>query len=1297
MRVGRWIFKKIILLIAGALIVLAVVASALHLMLPYAQHYRVDLEKVLSQEMGHPVHFSHVDFTWDGLSASLILTDVRVELGATSSVRLKIHHLHLGIGLWSSLLSGQVRLDKIAATGIDYVANIHLAHQGTFSDTQFLHSLHLSDRRLRQSLMARLAPNTRFQFSGGLSITDSQHQAHAFGANFHLIGRLKDGQFLRVALTFSRGRQPIMVVAHFSHFLRPQMKGVVYVMARAVSWPSTFLSDFWPHFPILHGQIDTHLWVEIAGNNLQRVTGIASFQQFQIQSKSAAVHPSSVDATFTFGWRKMAQGWDFGVRRSGSTTSQSPFDFNVIARHQMNGGDQLAGHATWFDIGAIAPIIAALPSCPSALSHALIEGKPTGLIRNLRFRTLLKGGQMHHGAMSLSVVDLALHSFAEYPGFNHVDGTMWLTPKEGWIFLNGRQTTIHAPRIFEKPLPAINFSVPVVWQRTASQWLMTAGDLRVENKLLKVTGKASIKKSPHRHPDVNVALHIDHVDLHAVRDFFPMTILSKRLNAWLDKAFNQGKVRNGSMLLSGDLSQFPFYQHQGRFRVTLPVSQVELSYYRNWPVLKNAQGLVVFSGPSLSIELDQGTVMGTQLGRSTATIPDLANAVLHLKLQGEGPVADAVQYLAYTPVADGHRQVFKKIQTTGQERFSGEMRLPIAEAGMQGFSIHGRSQVTQGSFAFKGQNFHMRAINGVFHFDRLRLWANNVSAQFRGARVRMKTELRAGRSVNVELTGQYPLAELLPKDSIFRHVASGKARMVIGFQVPLTSKAIQQHGVTVQIRSDLKGIRVALPEPLGKRAQTVRPLRVAFAVDHPHPQVRADYGSHLRILMQLTGEGVCQIPQAMAISYDATLPRLPQVGIAMNGVFHRLNVDDWRKSSLVQGTVTSLAARYRCPGSQTNPWHRIQQIQVQAGTLIFWGIPFEQAHIGIHSRDKVWQTTVSSKELVGAIEIPYDLHGGTPLRFSIQKLDLPSTTLASLQAGSTAPKSALSSLSPRQIPPLNGSIADLKLGHIHLKQIHIETTPVSTGLKINQLLLQEPSIQARAHGWWRILKGKGASTQLTVHADIKNAGAFLKQIGYSGLDNGHGSLDAQLDWPGSPMSVRWKNLRGQGTMMVNDGRMNQINTGPIGKLIALINLNQLPTYLTSGFGSLFKHGFAFNQLHGDFGFDRGVLEMRHFQIDGPSANIGMQGAINILTESLNMDVTVVPQLQSTLSIAGAVAGGPLVGLGIYLFSHMTGAGSLFNKMFKIEYHVAGTFSHPVVKMLSQSSGPPHSTQSQGLF
>ena len=273
-------------------------------------------------------------------------------------------------------------------------------------------------------------------------------------------------------------------------------------------------------------------------------------------------------------------------------------------------------------------------------------------------------------------------------------------------------------------------------------------------------------------------------------------------------------------------------------------------------------------------------------------------------------------------------------------------------------------------------------------------------------------------------------------------------------------------------------------------------------------------------------------------------------------------------------------------------------------------------------------------------------------------------------------------MDPTVIPPLALNIKALEFDQLALGQASLRVVPEPDGVRIDSLQLKPAWMALKASGAWTRRKD-AASSHFLVEISSDDAGDMLEELGYSAEMKG-GKTDVKIDaaWSGAPFDLAFANLQGELDLKIGAGRLVEVEPGA-GRLFGLLSLNSLQRRLTLDFSDLFRKGYTFDRIEGKFSLTEGNAYTDDLYIEGPSARVEITGRVGLEARDYDQLVTVVPNVSSTLPIAGAIAGGPAVGAALLLADKL-----LPRQMEKLtsfshyRYSLTGSWENPQLTRLS---------------
>jgi uncharacterized protein YhdP len=274
---------------------------------------------------------------------------------------------------------------------------------------------------------------------------------------------------------------------------------------------------------------------------------------------------------------------------------------------------------------------------------------------------------------------------------------------------------------------------------------------------------------------------------------------------------------------------------------------------------------------------------------------------------------------------------------------------------------------------------------------------------------------------------------------------------------------------------------------------------------------------------------------------------------------------------------------------------------------------------------------------------------------------------------------------PADMPELNLSIGKLRVDDIKFGNALLETARSTNTVEVKQLVVSSKMIELRATGNWR---GKRGLDRCWFDIEISNGrlDRLLEAFDYAEeVEGGELSGSIHAGWQGAPWDFEPGRAEGRLYLDIRDGQLQSVKPGA-GRVFGLVGLHTLPRRLSLDFSDLFRKGFSFDRIEGNFVLDGGNAYTDDLQIEGPAARIDITGRIGLAEQDYDQLVTVMPNLSSSLPLAGVLAGGPAVGAALLIADQLLD--SEIDGMAVQRYAVTGPWSEPVYEKLGEKKKKP---------
>jgi uncharacterized protein YhdP len=218
-----------------------------------------------------------------------------------------------------------------------------------------------------------------------------------------------------------------------------------------------------------------------------------------------------------------------------------------------------------------------------------------------------------------------------------------------------------------------------------------------------------------------------------------------------------------------------------------------------------------------------------------------------------------------------------------------------------------------------------------------------------------------------------------------------------------------------------------------------------------------------------------------------------------------------------------------------------------------------------------------------------------------------------------------------------------------------------------------------AKGSW-VAKGNKTQTSLNLNMKTDSLGRLLKTLGFAPeLKGAPANIDANLVWSGNPRQFNKTDVAGVLELRIDKGRFLEVNPG-LGRIFGLLNVSALTRRLTMDFSDTFKKGFSFDKAEGTFNLEQGDAYTNDFIIEGPAGSIEVTGRTGLVSQDFDQLVTINPAISTTIPVAGALAGGPAVGVALVVAQKIFG--KTVDKVSTSKYTVTGSWDNPNIEKLN---------------
>ncbi len=1272
-RIGARLVRKLWLSLAGLLVVVAVLLSATRLLLPLAENFRGDLARWASTALGHPVEVGRMSARWNRWGPELALFDVRLSDTAAGPVLLRFDEVHIGVDLVAALREGRIQPSTIRVIGtrlaLEHLEDGRIQLQGLgvtprggggnrAAGVAWLFSRqHLVLEKVDVELIDRRRDPQRLQ------LRDISLELRNDGNHHQLAGRLQLPPSLGQALTLGIDAHDLIAApdawraqAHL------KLEGVQLAQLAAQ------LPEHAP--PVTAGSVDLELWGELQGGRVASLTGRLGVAGLNIAGNGAPAYRLD-RLQGDFAWSRRDGGWTLrgsGLRLKRGATAWPASGFAVAYRapQEAHGAalDARWDHLRIEDLVAPLPALSALPERWRELAAQLA---PQGAVTDAHLAAWW-GGQPHV-QITANLKEVGFRPWRKVPGIQGLSAKIVADESGGQALVGSSDLRLDAPEYFRGPFGARSVTAAVQWSRVGQGWGAAVRRMTLTDPAAKGRGVMDVEWQPDTGAFLDLRVTFAEGDASNVAPYVPAQRLRPSVVAWLDRGIAGGKVPQGDLLYRGRIRAFPFASHEGRFDIRFDVRDGVLDYQPGWPRIDGIAAAVEFEEASMRIRAQQGRCLGARFLAVDAAIADLKhNPVLTVAGQADVPLAGGLRFLRESPLTEGFSDRLADLRASGTSTLDLALTVPLHEGSHP--RIKGVLELSDGHLQRTGFPLSLDKLTGRLRFSESLLESEGLQAELAGAATPIIVHAPLGRyratqpagsvTARGRLTAQ-ALTEWLGLGVLGKHLTGGAAWRA-------TLRLPQRPGQesTLRVSSDLKGIGVDLPPPLGKRAADKLALNVSAELAHDtRRDVTLRYADRVDARLRfLPGAGL----ERGEVRLGGARARMPgETGLTVAGDVARVSLAEWRAAVGGWGKSWDLNAG------------GLQRIVLRIGTLLAARHRVDGVRLALTKGNGYWEGSVNGDGAKGYLRVPIRA-GDAPLLARFDRLRLARDPDAPTEELDLQPD-------PRRMPPLDVNVTELGLNGEILGKLTLRTARAKEGMRIARFLVQGESLQVDARGDW-VGDARASRSVIDINLQSSNLGGLLKALAYAeGVKNGRIVAEAHLTWPGAPADPDLRGLAGRVALTITKGRLVNIEPGA-GRIFGLLSFQALPRRLILDFRDFFLKGFSFDEIKGDFRIDSGDAYSDNLRVEGPAARIDIVGRTGLARRDYDQLVTVIPNVTAGLPLAGWAAGGPAVGAVMLFFQKMFGKKIDQDSGFR--YHVTGSWDNPKLEKLA----PPGTSAGQ---
>lgn len=1289
--IARKIVQQLVTLAVILLILYAALLSLGRQLIPAVADYKPIVEAWLRDVTGVAVSIESLTGRFDRFNPVLEVNGLRLLVpvardaadggSAEPEVALEFGHATLAIDVGRSVLFRRWELQDFVVEDLD-------AHVLQQADGEWqLRGMNRAGPGLAAADIYRsLLQVSRLELRNvGITLQPANGELVRIGNSAVVVQNQGSQHFFHIDADLDPLTEPVLVSVEVRGNRLDAINGRVHLSLPSADY-STIFSTVTPAGSRLDGFDGAmEAWLEIADGAIAGATVVSDVRQLTWSpGAAAAVRMESFSGLAR--WQQDDRGWSLSLNRfQGLVDGRAwqPADYHVEVRDR-----RLSVFAQQLDLEAAMHLGSVLGVLNESAQSQLTAYGLRGELHNLAFTMPLPADTTGSLRASTNLRDVAVNSVNRSPSMTGISGYLEASYDFADRRVRGRAEvasdsfSINIPSVFtdtwqyDEVLGALDFQVDAGAARRVH---LVSNVVRARSDL--VNGRAQFESDLITHADgskfSNFTLLVGATDVDGSRKtpYLPSAPGQRQslldTMRWLDGALIDARVDQAGVIFRGSVLPGSAPAEK-TFQSFYDFRQGHLRYQPQWPDLVDAAGRVLVNDRESDIVVSTGASAGLQLTTAVGSVRPQADGELRLQVAASvsGPTQSAVDFLATAPLGLGLDQVMTSWQADGEVTAELELQIPLNRPG-QAPGVSVAATLDNNDLAMPDFDLRFAGLQGSVNYSSSEgLHDSLLEADFFGSRAEIRLQSLAsdggGLESTVRVSGHSTAADIhaWPGQSQFvRNLLSlsdGEFDYVAELRLPGNEREAM-----LRIDTDLEGVALNLPQPLGKANNQRRALHIELGVGSDPRPLSIQYGADLNARMHLQEgritSGVAWLGTLPGVA-DPWVPRGTRPGLEVRG-----NLDDFR----VTEWISLLSAWSGQQASAANFGEAVAMVNLDVGNLDLFGerLPLVSVTMQQLEGEDFLTVGLDGTEVAGSVLIPFG--GNEPIEAYLSYLRLPGEApppepAAEGTADQTAPVPTervdpLAGIDPRRFPRLRFHTGAFSIGERDYGQGQFTLEPTADGAVFSDLVGNFRGLQLGLAGnppptlRWQY-DGRDHHSYLTGIITAGDLADVLSRNGYAAsLESRAARFDTSLDWPGSPAFFSAAGLSGQVQLNVRNGRFLQRGGGSGAlKLISILNFDAIMRRARFS-DDLLRRGLAYDEINGNLTLANGIVNINDRLImSGPSSVYQIAGQLDLVQQTINGEMYLTLPVSDNIPWLGLLTANIPLAIGAYLFERIFG-------------------------------------------
>ena len=1215
MTANRWL-NRTYKVIAILLVSVAVLISAMRLLLPYASHYRVDFQNYINSNYNVEIDVGTLAMDWRKSGPYLVAK--HVDIVDTDALKVSVASIQVHVDFWQSVQQRKLITSDISLSGAYiYVDRSQLSTSKQQSNESLFDSL--SDLILAQI--------SQFELADSHITLKDEHQEKKFALTYlNWLNKDERHQASGKLIVEGLASDELNILADFNGSHYKSLSGQIFVAARNFNIAPWVDQKLVVEHENTSSDINFDTWLTVANGQLE---------QLQVEIEDSHVRwfvDNEEQALSLFGGSILAKknGLDTYVQSTPLNFVINNSIFEPIALHgNVQDLDNLALYLSALDIAGIAKVIPLFVD--SEDNFAFVEQlAPTGLVKDLYLR--IQNGQPQ---LSAKVEQLSVNFSQGVPGVNHVSADIMLKGEQAHALVNIKDSAFDFDKHFQQPIPfdSLSLEANVDWQ--SSDLNISVPNLALSSAAAEISAELGLSIGSDSSPHLALHAQIHRANAEQANLFYPHLLMGQDLVDYLNSAIITGDVSQGQVLFNGQLTDFPFNNNEGIFVVDAELANAKFSFDSEWPAITNFSANLNFTNNSMLITARDGALSGLDVTGVNAEIAELTGEQLLLVNAefNQAATANVTTLMQASPLRDSVGETLTQLQVSGDVSGNFQLSLPLAD--VDNTVASGHIFLANNNLALQVPEMDFSHVSGELKFVNDHITTKNVTLNWRGMPLGIEVNAQDEENhfqTDIKLTADW-LPEQWKKELPDILADYGQGNLQWQGNLVLNMPHSGGFSYQAQLSSELLNTKLDLPAPYGKTANEKVAVNAQVQGQTDSSTINVKAGEQLSFYGLLDHQKIQFSRAHLVLGNEQML--LPTDGFHITTSLQSADILAWDK--LITDILTSLPDSSADSG-EVAILEKPERIRGTVQQAELFGYQFHDLSFNLLDQENWWLLQLNAKEARGQVKFYPDMIN-QGIDIDADFITLPE--LESEEGEGTKDKEQEISVAQsqetirlfKQMPPMTVNCDQCKVGLLDLGKVQFDVKREQEDvLALRHFIAERDKSKLSLTGSWQLDKDNNSSTYVVGKLSINDIEREVENFGYASVMKDSGAESSfTFNWSGGPHHFDVDKLNGDVKLEFDDGYLADVSDKGA-RIFSILSLQSLVRKLTFDFRDIFSDGMFYSSIKGDAHIKDGILYTDNTRMKGAAGDLSIKGNTELAAGKLDYRMSYKPNLTSSLPV-----------------------------------------------------------------